>query len=174
MIPIPAKNRITKSLVSVHKRSVTKFNADILNLICSVSVLLSIALAAAGPDACAVQERRPRLRRRDPPRPHRRPRGGVRVQTGLLRRHRLPRSVFAPGEGNVAGVSNLPLSLSTAKVPIRRMMHHMAEEHEREDFVHANASTYRCETFIFQHSCILRVTIRIVLGSLAELKASKY
>ena len=23
------------------------------------------------------------------------------------------------------------------------MMHHMAEEHEREDFVHANASTYR-------------------------------
>ena len=44
----------------------------------------------------------------------------------------------------MVGISNLSL-FSAARVPIRRMMHHMAEEHEREDFVHANASTYRWE-----------------------------
>jgi hypothetical protein len=42
-----------------------------------------------------------------------------------------------------------------SKVPMKRMIHHMETEHEREDFVHANGPRYRVSVAnYFAHCCM--------------------
>ena len=71
--------------------SKVRYTFDDVDAVQYMIIQMMIAFTALGPDAGAVQKRRPRLRRRDPPRPYRRTRVRLRLQARVLRRHRLPR-----------------------------------------------------------------------------------